>query len=400
MSSTSTGSRPPRREGSSETDCTLTDTLISSLSEQALRDILRSLVYLPPVRCAIEAYASSCQTPSPSQSTPQQRPIKKRILQPAFFSPSPAHHTHLSSADDLPLVHSLEEAHHQGPVQDQVQTETYTNAELHTGKTSPELRKAQDDLKRLLTVVRQVNVFYSHTLHAPDSVVTLLNVANHAVDPQSIPILSAASLSSALHNHAETRSNRNPRKRSHHENERSDARPRCSARGSLATSSSSLPTPSASPSFAVAEARFMPPRYGDLIVDPSNTHASLTQQTPASPCSTILPQEYLELLADRILSSLVMMLIEHPRTKYQPSKSKPGVPKCDGSISVEETGDDCDLSDALLEMVYTLLEQNLYRERPLAKQLSDFLVRIALDRERRFQSRQQHQQQQQPQQQH
>ncbi|KAF9570839.1 hypothetical protein EC968_001327 [Mortierella alpina] len=146
----------------------------------------------------------------------------------------------------------------------------------------------------------------------------------------------------------------------------------------------------------MAEARFRPQRYGDLVIDPSSTHlSSSTPQTPTSPSSSAtLPQEYLELLADHILNSLTMMLIEHPRSKYLPRKNKPSVSECDDPPSEEATEDDCDLSDAVLEKVYTLLEQSLYRERPLAKQLSGFLVRIRLVRERRLQALQRQQQQQ------
>ncbi|KAF9961893.1 hypothetical protein BGZ72_001000 [Mortierella alpina] len=366
MSSASTGSRPQRREGVPETDCTLADTLISNLPEQALRDILRSLSYLAPVHRAIEAYAASCQTSSPSQSSTQQRPIKRRILQPAFFSPTAPHPSHLPSPDELPFVHSLEDIHRQGSAHSTDHTETYARAESNAERTSPELRAAQENLQRLLILVRKVNVFYSHTLHAPDSVISLLNIANNAVDPQSIPIYSSAALSSAIFHPPELRPNPNPRKRVHPEND----------------GSSSLPTPSGSPSFAMTEPHFRHQRYGDLIVNPSSTD------------SASLPQEYLELLADRILNSLAMMLIHHPRSKYQP-KSKPDAPPCDDPTSTAEVvGDDCDLSDALLEMVYTLLDQSLYRKRPLAKQLSEFLIRIALDRERRFQSQQQQKQEQ------
>ncbi|KAF9988962.1 hypothetical protein BGZ75_008143 [Mortierella antarctica] len=415
MSSPSTESKPQRREGVPETECTLADTLINRLPEQALRDILRSLSYLAPVHRAIEAYARSCQTPSPSQPSTQQRPAKRRILQPAYFSPTASHHTHLSSANELPWVHSLEDIHRQGSAQDSIHTGTYAGTGSNTEGASPELRRAQEALQRLLILVRKVNVFYSHTLHVPDSVVSLLNIANNAVDPQSIPIRSAAALSSMFNNHAESQSNpNNPRKRAHQENERAhqenerahqeneradDRKPRCRTRGlpSTSSSSSSLPTPSASPSIAMTEACFQPQRYGDLVVDPSsnNTHSSST-----SPSSTSLPQEYLELLADRILSSLTMMLIEHPPSRYQP-RTKPSVSESNDadSMSVEVTDDDdCDLSDALLEMVYTLLEQSLYRERPLAKQLSDVLLRIALGRERRFQALQRQQEQQQQQQ--
>ncbi|KAG0378910.1 hypothetical protein BGX24_002404 [Mortierella sp. AD032] len=179
--------------------------------------------------------------------------------------------------------------------------------------------------KQLLVLIHRVNVYYSNTFNTADAVTCLLNIAHRALDSHSVPIRSTTSTA---------------------------PEPIADQTVSeLASSSgSSLPTP---------------PRT--LEADT----ASLSTRT-----ADVIP------MADDILSSLAMILIQYPRSKRMASLiSQDETPAWTES---KATSDDCDLTDALIEMVYALLDHEHYRERPLAARLSEFLVQIALQRERKF----------------
>jgi hypothetical protein len=89
-------------------------------------------------------------------------------------------------------------------------------------------------------------------------------------------------------------------------------------------------------------------------------------------------------IADDILSSLVMILIQYPRSKHIASMVTKSQEERPARTENGIADDDCDLTDALLEMVYALLDHEQYTQRPLAIRLSEFLVQVALQRERAF----------------
>lgn len=84
-----------------------------------------------------------------------------------------------------------------------------------------------------------------------------------------------------------------------------------------------------------------------------------------------------------------MILIQYPRSKRIASMATISNEEPSARTENETTGDDCDLTDALLEMVYALLDHKQYSRRPLAIRLSEFLVQVALQRERMFRDREQ-----------
>ncbi|KAG0267828.1 hypothetical protein BGZ95_002737 [Linnemannia exigua] len=179
--------------------------------------------------------------------------------------------------------------------------------------------------KQLLVLIHRVNVYYSNTLNTADAVTCLLNIAHRALDSHSVPIRSTTPIAPEPFADQTV--------------------------SELASSSeSSLPTP---------------PRTLDADTASLSTRAA-----------DIIP------MADDILSSLVMILIQYPRSKRMASlTSQDDTPAW---TETKATSDDCDLTDALIEMVYALLDHDHYRERPLATRLSEFLVQIALQRERKF----------------
>ncbi|KAF9104728.1 hypothetical protein BGX29_001410 [Mortierella sp. GBA35] len=114
---------------------------------------------------------------------------------------------------------------------------------------------------------------------------------------------------------------------------------------------------------------------------PASASASTSVSALPTPPRT-MKAEIIVPVADDILNSLAMVLIQYPRYKHIPSSTASQAHR-----ENQETGDDCDLSDALLEMLYALLDHEYYNQRPLAILLSEFLVQTALQRERRFQER-------------
>ncbi|KAF9900155.1 hypothetical protein EC991_007816 [Linnemannia zychae] len=181
--------------------------------------------------------------------------------------------------------------------------------------------------KQLLALIHRVNVYYSNTFNTADAVTCLLNIAHRALDSESVPIKSTNSPEPGPITY------RTP--------------------SELASSPvSSLPTP---PRISETVTTRSPPREGDIIP-----------------------------MADDILSSLVMILMQHPRSKHATPLKTASQSKTPAWTESETIGDDCDLTDTLLEMVYALLDHDHYRERPLAICLSEFLVEIALQRERKF----------------
>lgn len=191
--------------------------------------------------------------------------------------------------------------------------------------SEPLTPQMQQTRKQLLVLIHRVNVYYSNTFNTADAVTCLLNIAHRALDQQSVPIRSPTPTT-----------------------------PEPTAE-SAAVSGSSLPTP---------------PRTTE-----AETGAPLTHPR------AIIP------IADDILSSLVMILIQYPRSRHNASALTISKEEPSARIEDETTGDDCDLTDALLEMVYALLDHEQYSRRPLAIRLSEFLVQVALQRERTFRDR-------------
>ncbi|KAF8929085.1 hypothetical protein BGZ47_001282 [Haplosporangium gracile] len=188
--------------------------------------------------------------------------------------------------------------------------------------SEPLTPQMQQTRKQLLILIHRVNVYYSNTFNTADAVTCLLNIAHRALDQQSIPIRSP------------TPTTPEP------------------TTDSAASSGSSLPTP------------------------PRTTETDTA--APSSQPRIIIP------IADNILSSLVMILIQYPRSKHIASMTTTSQEELSARTDNEMTGDDCDLTDALLEMVYALLDHEQYNQRPLAIRLSELLVEVALRRERRF----------------
>ncbi|KAF9152089.1 hypothetical protein BG015_005780 [Linnemannia schmuckeri] len=188
--------------------------------------------------------------------------------------------------------------------------------------SEPLTPQMQQTRRQLLILIHRVNVYYSNTFNTADAVTCLLNIAHRALDQQSVPIRSPI-----------------------------PTIPEPTA-DSAASSKSSLPTP------------------------PRTTEVETA--APSSQPSVIIP------IADDILSSLVMILIQYPRSKHIASMTTTSHEEPSASTDNEMTGDECDLTDALLEMVYALLDHEQYSQRPLAIRLSEFLVEVALRRERKF----------------
>ncbi|KAG9063923.1 hypothetical protein KI688_004037 [Linnemannia hyalina] len=192
-------------------------------------------------------------------------------------------------------------------------------------RSEPLTPQMQQTRKQLLVLIHRVNVYYSNTFNTADAVTCLLNIAHRALDQQSVPIRSP------------TPTTPEP------------------ALESAPVSGSSLPTP------------------------PRTTEAETV--APLSHPRAIIP------IADDILRSLVMILIQYPRSKHIEPTATISREEPSARTEKETTGDDCDLTDALLEMVYALLDHEQYSRRPLAICLSEFLVHIALQRERTFRDR-------------
>ena len=183
----------------------------------------------------------------------------------------------------------------------------------------------QQTRKQLLVLIHRVNVYYSNTFNTADAVTCLLNIAHRALDQQSVPIRSPTPTT-----------------------------PEPTAEPAT-VSESSLPTP------------------------PRTTEAETV--IPLSHPRTIIP------IADDILRSLVMILIQYPRSRHIASTATISKEEPSARTENETTSDDCDLTDVLLEMVYALLDHDQYSRRPLAIRLSEFLVQVALQRERTFRDR-------------
>ncbi|KAG0294760.1 hypothetical protein BGZ96_000514 [Linnemannia gamsii] len=189
-------------------------------------------------------------------------------------------------------------------------------------QSMPLTPQMQQTRKQLLTLIHRVNVYYSNTFNTAEAVTCLLNIAHRALDQQSVPI-------------------RSPTPTTPEPTE------------SATISGSSLPTP---------------------------PWAMETDTASPSPQPrAIIP------IADDILSSLVMILIQYPRYKHNASRATRSQEERSARTGNEIASDDCDLTDALLEMVYALLDHEQYSQRPLAIRLSEFLVQVALQRERAFQ---------------
>ncbi|KAF9123963.1 hypothetical protein BGW39_008558 [Mortierella sp. 14UC] len=185
----------------------------------------------------------------------------------------------------------------------------------------------QQKRKQFLALIHRVNIYYSNTFNTADAVTCLLNIAHRAIDSESVPIRSVTPIGPG------PIADRPP--------------------SELASSSrSSLPTP---PRTSEADTSRSPLREGVIVP-----------------------------MADDILSSLVMILIQYPRSMHTASLNTASRNETSSWTESETTSDDCDLADTLLEMVYALLDHEHYRERPLAIRLSEFLVEIALQRERKF----------------
>lgn len=84
-----------------------------------------------------------------------------------------------------------------------------------------------------------------------------------------------------------------------------------------------------------------------------------------------------------------MILIQYPRSNHIASMATISNDEPSARTENDMTDDDCDLTDVLLEMVYALLDHEQYSRRPLAIRLSEFLVQVALQRERTFRDREQ-----------
>ncbi|KAF9536762.1 hypothetical protein EC957_009795 [Mortierella hygrophila] len=192
-------------------------------------------------------------------------------------------------------------------------------------QSGPLMPQMQQTRKQLLALIHRVNVYYSNTFNTADAVTCLLNIAHRALDQQSVPIRSP------------TPTTPEP------------------TLESAPVSGSSLPTP------------------------PRTTEAETV--APSSHPRAIIP------IADDILRSLVMILIQYPRSKHITSTATISREEPSARTENEMTADECDLTDALLEMVYALLDLEQYSRRPLAIRLSEFLVQIALQRERTFRDR-------------
>lgn len=179
----------------------------------------------------------------------------------------------------------------------------------------------QQTRKQLLILIHRVNVYYSNTFNTADAVTCLLNIAHRALDQRSVPIRSPTPTTPE------------------------STEPAASSGSSLPTPPWAMETDTASPS----------PQPGAIIP-----------------------------IADDILSSLVMILIQYPRSKHITSTANKSQEERSARTGNEIADDDCDLTDALLEMVYALLDHEQYSQRPLAIRLSEFLVQVALQRERTF----------------
>ncbi|KAF9969350.1 hypothetical protein BGZ73_008336 [Actinomortierella ambigua] len=113
-------------------------------------------------------------------------------------------------------------------------------------------------------------------------------------------------------------------------------------------------------------------------------------------------------ISHEILSSLTMILLHHPSQKQrQVEANQPGGKTAvyqgraatdDETTAMSATEDGCDLEDWLLEAVYNLLEHETYKGQVMAETLGEYIVRVALARERRYRSQRSRYEQQQQQQ--
>ncbi|KAG0225871.1 hypothetical protein BGW42_004065 [Actinomortierella wolfii] len=334
----------------------------------------------------------------------------------------------------------------------------------------------------LLQYIHRANLYYHGTLDTKDAVISLLNIANFALEPKSVLIKSPASQrsrsvaassnpqTSVSQQRQQAKATADAHQRQtpgnmhdhHHlpytqqhllrQQQPSPVTPQVSRSGtnlSMAQSplhevsdyirdssptsrgrASLLPTPhaspsisSASPGFAGSSRRLHPDEVMARMANqdkdggrrssvpaststPDRTTAAASteqpQQPPRSSVITTQPHQRFERgivpIEREILSSLTMILLHHPSQKQRRALA---IKQGNNADDIETTEDGCDLEDWLLEAVYNLLEHERYKGHAMAEALSEYIVQVALARERRYRSqRMQYEQQQYPSQQY
>ncbi|KAF9165219.1 hypothetical protein DFQ26_000429 [Actinomortierella ambigua] len=289
----------------------------------------------------------------------------------------------------------------------------------------------QNKIRRgLLQYIHRANLYYHGTLDTKDAVISLLNVANFALDPNAVLIKSSTSdgarpgaafsdagdsisrptrgmqlrrgsglqdrsPSSSRHHTQPFHSQQRQQQQQQQQQQPSPLTPRLSRAGThQGTTQSPLQGQLSSASSLV-------------LVD----HAQGLSPMPAGGRASLLPTPH----ASPSISSAGKQRQAEAIQRTGRAATDDG-----GDVVVAEdettgtmmptTDDGCDLEDWLLEAVYNLLEHEAYKGQAMTEALSEYIVHVALARERRYRSlrsqleqhqqhHHQHQQQQQPQQQ-